>query len=506
MPEHLRALVVVLVLAGVIFFITRRATIDLVPANNFTRWRNTWFSLTIIAFISHSAWLYFSITSIVLFLLARQENNRVALFLLALFLIPNASVDIPGFGVVKYILELNHVRLLTIIILLPATFLLQPQPGALKFGRLWSDKILAMYLLLSSALLFRDTTITDGLRGVVNLTVDIFLPYYTISRLAINYKTSREAVVAFLIAILVIAAIGIFESIRHWLLFSSLVESLGLKWGYSNYLSRGGGLRALATTGHPIALGYVIAVGIGFYLYIQNYISAKNIRRLLVTILIFGLIAPISKAPWIGTLVIFATFIFTGPNAKNNLIKLSLFSVILILIFSQFEFGRRILDFLPFIGSIEKGNIDYRQQLLNNSIIIIERNFWVGSTDYLKTPEMQAIMQGQGIIDIVNTYLEIALDKGILGLSLFAFFFLSVLSGVHRAMRQLSANDNDMRQLGRSLFATLVGILVMIFTVSSITIIPIVYWSIAGLGVAYIQMVAQREKHNLPQGLSTRTS
>ncbi|MNJ71236.1 hypothetical protein D3C77_677560 [compost metagenome] len=33
------------------------------------------------------------------------------------------------------------------------------------------------------------------------------------------------------------------------------------------------------------------------------------------------------------------------------------------------------------------------------------------------------------------------------------------------------------------------GILVIIFTVSSITIIPTVYWSIAGLGVAYIQRV-----------------
>lgn len=46
------------------------------------------------------------------------------------------------------------------------------------------------------------------------------------------------------------------------------------------------------------------------------------------------------------------------------------------------------------------------------------------------------------------------------------------------------------------LLATLTGILVIIFTVSSITFIPVVYWSIAGLGVAYIQMV--RRLHNSP--------
>ncbi|MGE8385220.1 MAG: O-antigen ligase domain-containing protein, partial [Pseudomonas putida] len=49
--------------------------------------------------------------------------------------------------------------------------------------------------------------------------------------------------------------------------------------------------------------------------------------------------------------------------------------------------------------------------------------------------------------------------------------------------------DDERRQLGRVLLATLIGILVIIFTVSSITFIPVVYWSIAGLGVAYIQMV-----------------
>lgn len=39
------------------------------------------------------------------------------------------------------------------------------------------------------------------------------------------------------------------------------------------------------------------------------------------------------------------------------------------------------------------------------------------------------------------------------------------------------------------LLATLLGILITIFTVSSITFIPVVYWSLAGVAVAYVQMV-----------------
>jgi hypothetical protein len=52
------------------------------------------------------------------------------------------------------------------------------------------------------------------------------------------------------------------------------------------------------------------------------------------------------------------------------------------------------------------------------------------------------------------------------------------------------------------LLATLIGILVIIFTVSSITFIPVVYWSIAGLGVAYIQMV--RRLHAAPRSTASR--
>lgn len=492
MPEHLRALVIIIFLASITFFVARRATIDFIPSNQLVRWRNMWLSLTVLAFISHSIWVYFVIASLVLFITAPQEKNRVALFLLILFLIPNASVTIPGFGLVNYIFELTHVRFLTITILLPAAFLLQSQQGTLRFGRLWPDRILAIYLLVSSALLFRDPSITAASRDVVGLIIDVFLPYYVISRFAINYKTSFEAIVAFVIATVLLAVIGIFEYLRHWLLYSALVKSMGLEWGLGGYLGRSGSLRAVATSGQAIALGYVIAVGMGLYLFVKDNISNKNINRLVATILIIGLVATISRGPWVGALVIVTIFIASGSNGKGRLVNFGFVMLMLLLITSQFETGKRLLDYLPFIGSIEKGNIDYRQRLLDNAMIVIERNPWLGSTDYHKSKEMLSMIQGQGIIDIVNTYLGIALDKGIVGLSLFLFFFASVLLGVHRALCELS-KDDDMRRLGRSLFATLIGILVMIFTVSSISIIPVVYWSVAGLGVAYMQMVAQRK-------------
>ena len=69
-------------------------------------------------------------------------------------------------------------------------------------------------------------------------------------------------------------------------------------------------------------------------------------------------------------------------------------------------------------------------------------------------------------------------------------------------MRAVSDNTDPYRLLGRVLLATLLGILVTIFTVSSITVIPIVYWSIAGLSVAYIQMM-RRQAIEEPRQVTT---
>jgi O-antigen ligase len=156
--------------------------------------------------------------------------------------------------------------------------------------------------------------------------------------------------------------------------------------------------------------------------------------------------------------------------------------------------GEKVINLLPFIGSTEKGTIDYRSQLVTNSMIVIQHNPWFGSVDFLETPEMQALMGGQGIIDVVNTYIGITLKSGFVGLGLFVGFFALVVIGVFRAMRSLPNKDSEEHLLGRALLATLLAILVIIFTVSSITVIPIVYWSVAGLGVAYVQMVRMSAK------------
>ncbi|HDS1733069.1 MULTISPECIES: O-antigen ligase family protein [Pseudomonas] len=488
MPEHFRALIVILFLAGVVFAIARQPALDLIPERDFKRRRNLWLLLTLVAFFSHSFWVYAAVAAIIMFIAQRRERNVMALYFMLLFVIPPASVQIPGFGVVNYLIDINHIRLLSLCVLLPAALALSKQEDTRPFGRTWPDKLLAAGVLLMGLLYLRETTLTDTLRQALYLYLDVFLPYYVASRALKDLNDFKDALLAFVLAAFVLALVGVAEFVRHWLLYNALLDAMGVQWSMSSYLSRGGSLRASATTGQAIALGYVISVAIGLYLFLQHYVRSSLYRYLGALLLAAGLIAPLSRGPWIGAAVIIAVFVACGRGAVKRLSILALAGVLALPLLTVVPGGQKVLDLLPFIGNVENENITYRERLLDNSWIVIQRNPLFGSFDFRNTPEMQSMIQGEGIIDIVNTYVSLALRIGLVGLALFVGFFVSVLLGIRRAMRVFPDHDSEHRLLGRALLATLLGIMLIIFTVSSITVIPIVYWSVGGLGVAYIQM------------------
>jgi O-antigen ligase len=494
MPEHFRALIVILVLAGVVFAMARRPAADLIPDRNFTRRRNLWFVLTLLAFFAHSFWLYAGIAAIILTVAQKRERNPVALFFLLLFLMPPGTAEIPGFGLANYFFALNHVRLLAFFVLLPAFLVLRRRADTVPFGRTWPDKLLAASIVLTSLLYLRETTVTDALRQTLYLFIEVFLPYYVASRALKNLSDFKDALFAFVLAAMVMSLIGLFEYSRNWLLYTALTNALGTQWEMTSYLTRGGSLRASVTTGQAIALGFVISVAIGLYLYLQESVRSRLQRGLGALLLAGGLYAPLSRGPWIGAAVTIVVFIGTGRKAFKRLMLLAVAGVLALPLLAVVPGGQKVLDLIPFVGTVEVENITYRQQLIDNSMIVIQRNPWLGSFDYRSQPEMKALTQGQGIIDIVNTYIGVALSVGLIGLTLFVGFFAAVLLGIRKGMRSFPNKDDETRRLGRALLATLAGILVTIVTVSSITVIPVVYWSIAGLGVAYAQM-ARRLQH-----------
>ncbi len=489
MPEHFRSLVVILLLASTVFALARRPACAIADAADFARRRNTWFALTLAAFLAQNFWIYVLVALPLLVFVSRRESNPPALFFFILFVLPMAFVQIPGMGMINFLFDLSHARLLELLILLPVFFSLLRRDDTRAFGRTWPDRALAGFLILTAVLYLRDPSPTNVLRQIFYLFIDVFLPYFVISRSLKDLQSFRDVLLSLVLAIMVAALLAVFELSKGWLLYSSVTYMLALGNGMTNYLPREGLIRALVTAGQPIALGYLMLIGFGTYLFVQRSIKSRLSRRLGMALLAAGLIAPLSRGPWLGAAVLLVVFIATGRYAARRLMGLALASALALPLVAMLPAGEKVINLLPFIGTTEQDNIDYREKLLTNSMIVIQRNPWFGSMDYLKAPEMESMRQGQGIIDVVNTYLQVALGTGLINLGLFVAFFALTLQGIYRALHSVPDRDSEEYLLGRVLLATLVAMLITMLTVASITIIPMMYWSVAGLGVAYAQMV-----------------
>ncbi len=495
MPEHLKALIVILALATAVFAFTKAPACSLAMSSaDFDRRRNLWFAVTLAAFLAHNFWIFILFATALLLFALPHEPNKLAMFFFVLFAVPMFPEQISGFGIVKQFFTIDYVRLLALVVLLSAFLSLWSKPAVEGFGRTLPDKLLAGYLILQFLLMLRASTFTNSLRhGVFYAFIDVFLPYYVASRSLRSLEGFRDALMAIVVAALVLSAIAAFEFARHWLLYSYLEKALGVNWGLlGRYLARGegGGLRALASTGHAIVLGYVMAVALGLFLSLRKSVTNPLAWFLGLSALIVGLIVPLSRGPWVGAAVIVLAFIATGLSPGKRFFKLGLLGLIVIPLLLISPAGQDLIDYLPFVGTVDADSVGYRQRLLDIAIPVIMQHPFFGAFDYFYSPAMQDLKQGQGIIDIVNSYLGVALGSGMVGLTLFAGFFVTVAVGIFKSMRTLADQNGELYLLGRVLFSTLLGILVIIFTVSSITVVPVIYWSVAGLGVAYALLLS----------------
>jgi hypothetical protein len=497
MPEHIRALIAILVLAGGSFALINRPLMRLpIEPHDLKRRSILWLVVTGTAFLSHNIWLFFLLAGMELWWARLKERSTMPLYFFLLFAIPPMTSSIEGLAGIQQLFSLNYPRLLALIVLLPGYFVLRRRPDTPKFGQFWADRFLLCYIAMEFFLRFPFDTFTNTLRASVLYKVtDVLLPYYMASRGIRTLPQWRDSIASLSIGGMVLGVLAVVEYIKGWLLYAALPGSLGLSWNIQ-YLGRGGAdvLRALTTTSHSIVMGYTIAVIFLLYFSLRRT-DGRNSKgwKIGAVLLGFGLFAPLARGPWIGFVAGWLVFMVTGPSVLERVGKVALTGVIITFVLLPTPFGAKLVDYLPFVGTVDAGNVDYRKQLFDVSLIVIANNPWFGAYDYMLNPLMEQMRQGQGIIDIVNSYLGITLAQGLVGLGIFLSIFVSVLFGLWRCMLQLP-KDGELHQIGRAVLGAVVTMMITIATCSTLDSVAMVYWILAGLAVGYIQLV----RDNIP--------
>ena len=487
MPETIRSLIVVLVLAVPAFYIGRQIASSIIPDREFVIWRNIWFAVTVAAFLSANFLVHTAVIFMVCYYARSVRAASPGLFLILLLAVPLGNFEIGGAGIINSLINLNNARLLSIFLLVPMFFARRAAGHAQASVYTLPDWLIVSYVFLLLALQLRssEATGTAMMRSGTIYVLDVLIPYFAFSRLVTSVEDVRKVFLALVIAVLPLALIAVFELAKGWHLYAALSAA----WGSgSSYLRRAGMLRASASAFESITFGFVAMTALGCMLGIWPAIRTPRIRKIVSGAFAAGLIATLARGPWVGSAVLLAVYFAIKPNQVANVGKLAAIGVVALVLFSLIPGSARLLQFLPFIGSVDEGSVTYRQQLFENSMAVIQQYPIFGTVDYRKTPEMIAMRNGEGLIDIVNTYLEIAMRSGLVGLGLYVGIFASILLRLRRMLKSNAVKDQNFRNLAYASVATLTAMLVTIATVSSIDFIPYVMWSFAGLCVGIIRV------------------
>jgi hypothetical protein len=497
MTSHFKALFVVIVITLAVFVLAKPLFTQFMRAEDYDRRRNTWLALTLAAFLIPNYWAYAAVAIAVIGYAVSKEPNPSALYLFLLLALPPLSLDIPTFGVVNALLALDHYRMLSLVLLLPAAVRLRrtsrnPAANLLqepsRIGWVLTDILIVSYAVLQVALLMPYVSSTSVARGIVLLVLDVLLPYFVISRGCRSRENIVETMASFALAAMVLAPMAVFEFFKSWLLFASLEETWRAMPLHS-YLSRGGFLRATVTMGHSIMLGYAMAIAIGFWFYLQTRVDARVWRWLCLLVLLMGSTAAMARGPWVGTVAVGVVFLATGLNVGRRMMKGVVLLAVLGGVAAASPWGGKIIEFLPFVGTIDEGTVVYREQIASASWVLIQQHPLFGSPFFMA--QMENFRQGEGIIDLVNVYASVALVYGLGGLGLFIGFFAVAGLKCFAVVRRFANEDPDFSQMGSSLLACMVGALVIIATVSNYLIVPYLYWSLGALIVAYVQLAKE---------------
>ena len=511
MPEHLRALLVILVIAAAVFGLVEKpiCAAGIAPAD-FKRRRNIWFALTLSAFLLHSFWLYCLVAGLVLVVFGSRDRNPIALYVVLMFVVPPFSLQIPGLGVVNQLFELNHIRLLNITLLL-ISVIRSPrgsvQSSAPSIGL--AGYLLIGYIGLLVALTVIVSSFTNTMRAGLLLAIDFWVPFFVACNTLRTRTAIQEVAAAFALSGALLASLAILEFSKRWLLYAPLDTAMGVPWGYGSYQFRGegGALRALVSTGHSIVLGYVIVVALACALMIAPRVSKLWSYRVIIILLLGGLIASVARGPWVGAVAMLIVALGIGQGAVSRLLKM--FALLLILLGAVMvsPWGSEMLDYIPFIGTVDAGSVDYRSRLVEISLGVLRQSPVLGAWDYMLNPAMEEMRQGEGIIDMVNTYLGVAMSTGLVGLSLFIGVFIAAAWAAARRLFD-AEGDADLERIGRWLLGALAGVLVTIATVSPINAVPTVYYLLVGILVAYSRLPAAtgRPADLRPKSASLRAS
>ncbi len=495
----LKLLLPVLIVCGLAWVGLRSAFAPLLAKSEYSRAWSVMLAATLVVFLGHSTMLYAIGIAVVALVgqscLGGGIRGKLAAFMLLIMILPPLTWQVGGFGDINYVLGLTGPRILALVLLSgPALTLLVDRRKKRESWVAPLDLMVFAYQLLKLVLMVPHATTTGLLRMVVESVLDILLPYYVASR-GIRSETDLRFHLSHLaLGFTFAAAVGFAEYFANRNFYSELQWIYGYKWTLTMTLMRGSHLRVVAATPQPIVLAFEMIFALGVWTYLRGHDwrlwSVRGVYALLVGCLVFTF----SRGPWIGGFVFAFCLLGLRKLTVRAFVSLFLATLVVGVVMKVVGADQIVINALSLVfGSSEAdlSSINYRSELLDTALALLRQSPWLGVPDYAS--QMQALRQGEGIIDLVNSYIAIALDAGVIGLAIYMLPYVLAFRRMVRvpglALRE--PGDANAGWFTAIFLAMIIALLATIFTTSTFFTMPFLLVMLIALPIARLSMTTE---------------
>ena len=331
-------------------------------------------------------------------------------------------------------------------------YLLHPEHHLRRRFTMSDAYMLAFVVIYCVCVSLRETP-TGIARNIATYFIPYVLSYHVLSRIRIERPE-------LLLRILVLAAAAagllcIFETLRHWPLYAGIMGIKNDLWTIDAprvWLERGGVARAYGPFAHPLTGGAMLGLAAvaAWGLWLARGRSGP-LFGLGVAVLI-GLASTLSRSGLVAVAIGLMTFqMLRGRYLLALLVPLAGFVTI---------FALPILT-----GGDAQSSTTYRLGLVMGIPQALGSRAWLGYREAVAQGLLDQFIQGQGIVDLVNAYIAIIVEGGIVSLIPFILFLLSAYPH-YRAIRRMNPGGDHLL-LAQALISILTALIVAFALLSS---------------------------------------
>lgn len=406
----------------------------------------------LLAKFSPTLGIYLALLFMIPFVVVRTRAEA-AMTMLAL-LLPTPPLEIPlSIGSLGLISLTPSLSICTACILIGLS-----KPGGGPGSNSRGGYLFIPALLILTVVESRGNSFAFSVRNSFGHFLAVGLPSLIIAKFVTNEKDARRFLIAVIVVTTIIAALGVFEGLKNWPLYQTIFKRFMLHERLSATLNvRAGHLRAPGPYRTPTDFGFALTVSAMAVLSSRWAFKTQATFAALIGVFIMAVLNTQSRGALLGFFVggVALAFYRRKVGVQMGLVA---FAVAAGLGLAAVKASDGPLAERLGLSGHAATTADYRNQLLDQGWVEFKSAPIIGRPRSQVAIDLADLVQGEGIIDFVNTYLWIGVMTGSVGL---AIFFAAVV----KAFASLLPRPKDakaMDVLGGYAFSALVAALTML--------------------------------------------